>query len=183
MSQQNLGIHDHRFVLEWIRDNVAAFGGDPDKITCGGQSSAADSSAALAYTYPHDPIAQALLLESGNPQLAISTGDPSEEFHRVAGIVGCRNKSDGREELKCMKAVPAAQLRHAISKQTWNSFGTPFGGNPFADNVTLFPVEEYVKRGEAGMFARLVRPPIRQSNCAVFVAKLMLYDHSPSSWE
>jgi carboxylesterase type B len=156
MDKQNLGIRDVRLALEWVHQNIRSFGGDPENITFGGESSGADAISVLAYVFPDDPIARAYFLESGNPQLAISQGDPTAEFHRIASIVGCRNKSDSTEELDCMRTVPAADLRVAISNNTWNHFGVPFGGNPFSDNHTVFTAAEYAKRGNTGRFARLV---------------------------
>ena len=141
--------------MEWLRDNIAAFGGDPEQIIVGGQSSGADSFAALMYTYPNDPIARGLLLESGHPLAALPFGDPSDEFYFVAEGVGCRNKTNATTELNCMKKVPADDLRSAISNSTWNSFGVVSGGTPVIDNTTLFSAEEYMRRGEAGEFARI----------------------------
>ncbi|MFJ2022244.1 carboxylesterase/lipase family protein [Streptomyces sp. NPDC087897] len=44
----NRGLLDQIAALEWIRDNIAAFGGSPDRVTLAGQSSGATSAACLA---------------------------------------------------------------------------------------------------------------------------------------
>lgn len=35
----NAGLRDQRLAMEWVRDNIEHFGGDPSKITVFGQSS------------------------------------------------------------------------------------------------------------------------------------------------
>lgn len=38
-TSANAGVRDQRLAIEWTKQNIAAFGGNPDKITIHGQSS------------------------------------------------------------------------------------------------------------------------------------------------
>ncbi len=39
VSDSNLALRDHVAVLEWVKENIGAFGGDPDRVTISGLSS------------------------------------------------------------------------------------------------------------------------------------------------
>jgi acetylcholinesterase len=56
LDEQNLGMLDMRLAVEWTRDNIANFGGDPDRITLWGQSAGAIAADHYNFAYPEDPI-------------------------------------------------------------------------------------------------------------------------------
>ncbi|KAI3530427.1 hypothetical protein CSPX01_14832 [Colletotrichum filicis] len=50
-TQQNLGLLDQRLATEWVRDNIAQFGGDPEHIILWGQSAGAGLVSYYQYAY------------------------------------------------------------------------------------------------------------------------------------
>ncbi|WBY64079.1 MAG: Carboxylic ester hydrolase [Thermocaproicibacter melissae] len=61
----NFGHLDQQFAIKWVKRNIAAFGGDPDNITIGGQSAGGMSVCALLTSPQSDGLFQRAIIESG----------------------------------------------------------------------------------------------------------------------
>jgi carboxylesterase type B len=157
-GHQNLGFLDQRAALEWVRDNIAAFGGDPHRITMWGQSAGSIAADIQAYAFYQDPIAQAYFMQSGTAFNFLPPKDPSySNFSFVARQFGCEapcgdDDDDGAAELDCMRQVPFAQIVNFIGQYGDRGATPPLFFNGMTDNRTMFA--DYNARSEAGLIAR-----------------------------
>lgn len=135
----NLGLKDQQFLFNWVRKNVASFGGDPDNVTIMGLSAGAHSighqliSYAPANKLTRDPPPfQKAIMESGGA-LARAVFNPThplhekqfKEFIQKCGLEGVPD-DQMFAKLRALPASTIANANNALVGKYWKTLQWPF---------------------------------------------------------
>lgn len=142
LAAGNHGLSDLLAALDWVRREVAAFGGDPEQITVGGHSAGAHAAASLVGEPTARPGVQRLILQSGQfglPPAAVEEAARTARFVREA-LAELAPGADPREvEVPTVLEAQRRALRRAAGPGGLNSVPPlcPVAGvDPVADPAT-----------------------------------------------
>ncbi len=120
----NYGLLDMIAALEWVHDNIAAFGGDPSKVTIGGQSAGASAVHDLAIAPRARELFVGAIAESGS-----RPGGPGMPLAKAEGVGLQFMKLAGASDLAGLRAMSYEQLIGVAHE------GMRFG--PIVDGVVI----------------------------------------------
>lgn len=112
--------------LEWVQENINAFGGDPSKVTIAGESSGGSSVDRLVATIHSNPPFRAAACSSGQATVsAIGREAGPISWAALVSLLGCT----GEDQIGCVRAVDGKTIRDLIVAS-----GLDF--SPVNDNIT-----------------------------------------------
>ncbi|KAF3047840.1 hypothetical protein E8E11_000997 [Didymella keratinophila] len=103
-GSQNSGFLDQRLALQWVQQNIAAFGGDPTRVVLFGESAGGESVKQLLANPPSPRPFSAAILESEN---AVFTGSGLASYTQVLANFGCT-------DIACLRKVDATAIKSYI---------------------------------------------------------------------
>ena len=120
--------------LRWIKENIAGFGGDPNRITAWGVSAGAQSIALHLHSFggKSDELFHGAIMESGGPVGTALQELPfyAEPFNTLVNVNGCNTASD---KLGCLRSIPSKVFAANKPKQLWNPIVGMFVSSKTAD--------------------------------------------------
>ena len=91
----NLGLRDMLFALQWVRDNIAEFGGDPDNVTVFGESAGAMATADLVASPLSKGLFRRAIVQSGHGSMVREIRVARRLVDKLAKLLGIAASVEG----------------------------------------------------------------------------------------
>ncbi|MDH3352105.1 MAG: carboxylesterase family protein [Gammaproteobacteria bacterium] len=119
----NFGLWDIVASLQWVRQNIRQFGGDPDRITVFGESAGAEDILALMFAEAARPLFDRAILQSSSGYGINKVSLAAEQARgvKLAQLLGL----DASESLEQLRRVPADKLLHVYEEAFSEYFHSP----------------------------------------------------------
>ncbi|MEK4010582.1 carboxylesterase/lipase family protein [Peribacillus sp. FSL M8-0224] len=153
--ENNLGLRDQVASLKWVKENIEAFGGDPDNVTIFGESAGGNAVTTLLTVPSARGLFKQAIAESPAPTSVYGKGFArqfSERFLKILGI--------GKGEIHRLKTLPVQEIvaaSHQLLQENSQEMPGSLAFGPVVDGDFLpdYPLDS-IRSGRAGGIPLLI---------------------------
>jgi para-nitrobenzyl esterase len=181
----NAGLRDVVMALRWVKENIAAFGGDASRITLAGESAGSIMVSLLMASDEASPLFDSVIMQSGTYDLVHSREKSLEVAQAYLDVLGIAAGPDTLEKLQALTPPQLLQAQEAVQKRLPGVVPTApwFDGELVPSSIEMARVKPLrpmpllcgVNRDEARLFEIMPGPEILPTGRAALVPLLQVH--------
>ena len=146
----NNALRDLIASLQWVNQNIAAFGGDPNRVTVGGESAGAKATAALIAIPQANKLFQSAISESGGGERIVTQAQAIQFSHDYGTLWRSNHSSSATTYNDLLSAPPADLIKTQTRLVAPTSFHFPFRSEAGGTLLPQRPVDMIAASSSSG---------------------------------
>ncbi len=154
--ESNLFLRDLVLALQWVRDNISAFGGDPENVTIFGESAGAQAVITLLATPSAKGLFAQAISESPAAGMTSSTETAAKFADRFVSLLGA-SRADGAAAVRAARPRDLVDALDRLIESTSSDMLGAFPAGPtYGDDVLPLEPLEAIRTGAAASVPLIV---------------------------
>ncbi|CDQ74302.1 unnamed protein product [Oncorhynchus mykiss] len=138
-AKGNYGLLDQIQALRWVKENIAAFSGDPDRVTVFGSGAGASCVSLLTLSHYSEDLFQKAIIQSGTALSSWAVNyQPGKYANLLGDKVGC-SLEDSSELIVCLQGKTYQELleQNITPAKYHTAFGPVIDGDVIPDDPQI----------------------------------------------